>query len=506
MEEVVADNSLRKAFTIKSFNPLAGGVNSLIRQGAKDELMEICYNRAYELYGHSLPAPVKERLIIELDQITRYGDCFATIYIIARLFTLNSKEKGYHTCCRGAGGSSFAAYLAGITRYNPLPPHYRCKRCRHSDFAIPDDVKAGYDLPLKNCPHCGAEMIGDGVDIPSETFLGYFGDKVPGFDLSFAEEEMDDTLLYAEKLLGEGHIFHKDPNSTSKNIDLFAYPVLTKFRFFERFTGINILDVPLNDPKVYKLFTSPESPGASTDDIKCNTGTLGLPEMATEYVRDVLTRTKPSCFADLIKVSGLTHSTGGWSENAEELILTGTCTVADVIGCRDDVMQTLERQYSLEHKDAFVIMENVRKGRGIPPEHEKLMKDHGVPEWYIESCRKFRYLFPKAHAVELVISALIFGWFKLYHPVEFYAALFSGESLYGMIETIVQGLEAVEKAIKAGTAADTTNDSLELLCLARECFKRGIDFLPADSEKSDPDVFLPENGSIRMPLRCKGHI
>ena len=227
--------------------------------------------------------------------------------------------------------------------------------------------------------------------------------------------------------------------------------------------------------------------------------------MGTRFIRGVLMESKPTCFADLLQIYGLTHGTNVWIGNADELIRSGTCTIKDVIGCRDDIMLTLIHQYDIEKSTAFQIMESVRKGKGLSPEFESVMREHSVPDWYIDSCKKIKYMFPKAHAAAYVMDALRLGWYKIYYPTAFYSAYFTaapdgfnGEIVAGGLPSVNYEISRITKLGKDASKKEL--DSLDALALVNECLQRGYKFLPVDFKKSDAHRFVPENSSIRMPF------
>ncbi|MBO4217229.1 MAG: PolC-type DNA polymerase III [Clostridia bacterium] len=293
-------------------------------------------------------------------------------------------------------------------------------------------------------------------------------------------------------------------HDTLLKLDMLGHDVPTKYKFLEEYSGIPVTDVPLDDPNIYKLFKSPAPLGVTEEQINCQTGTLGLPEMGTSNTRRVLIETQPKNFADLVQVSGLTHGTDVWSGNAQDLIKNGVCDISQVVGTRDSIMLYLIGK-GLDRKMAFGIMEKVRKGKGVSPEYEEAMLAHDVPEWYIESCKKIKYMFPKAHAAAYVISALRLGWYKIYRPLAFYAAYFSAapDGLDG--EIVVEGIEKTLRTVreieeKGRDATQRENETYKALSLAAEMMARGIRFLPVDLYKSDAKLFLPENDAIRLPF------
>ena len=293
-------------------------------------------------------------------------------------------------------------------------------------------------------------------------------------------------------------------HDTILKLDELGHDIPTKYKWLEKFSDTSVMDVPMNDPEVYELFLSTKPLGISPQDIDAQIGTFGLPEFGTRFLQQVLIDAKPKNFADLLQISGLTHGTDVWLGNAEELIKQGVCDISKVIGCRDNIMNDLIR-YGMENSLSFKIMESVRKGKGLTPEWEAEMKAHGVPDWYIWSCKKIKYMFPKAHAAAYVMSAIRLGWYKVHIPLAFYCSMFTVAPGGFDAEVIMKGRSGVVATIKdiekrGKEASPKEQASIPSLQLANECMARGIRFLPVDIEKSHSYAFLPENGAIRMPF------
>ncbi len=295
-------------------------------------------------------------------------------------------------------------------------------------------------------------------------------------------------------------------HDTLLKLDELGHDMPTKYRYLEKYSGTSVLDVPMNDRSIYDLFLSTKPLGVSPEDIGCPLGTLGLPELGTRFVIKMLQECKPQSFSDLLQISGLSHGTDVWTGNAQTLIADGTCTISNVIGCRDDIMLALIR-YGVEKSHSFKIMEMVRKGKGLTPEYEAEMREAGVPDWYIGSCKKIKYMFPKAHAAAYDMSAIRLGWYKVHIPLAFYCAMFTVQPLGFDGELVMKGKNAVSSYIKdiearsqKNEATPKENQSLPVLQLVNEAYARGIGFLPVDLEKSSDREYLPEAGKIRLPF------
>jgi DNA polymerase-3 subunit alpha (Gram-positive type) len=294
-------------------------------------------------------------------------------------------------------------------------------------------------------------------------------------------------------------------HDTLLKLDELGHDIPTKYKYLERFSNTSVLDVPMNDRSIYDLFLSTEPLGVKPEDIgDIPLGTLGLPELGTRFVIKMLQEAKPQSFSDLLQISGLSHGTDVWTGNAQELIKNGTCNISQVIGTRDSIMIDLIK-YGVEKSHAFKIMEMVRKGKGLTPEFEEEMRAANVPDWYISSCKKIKYMFPKAHAAAYDMSAVRLGWYKVHIPIAFYCAMFTVQPLGFDGELVMQGKRAVDAYIKdiekrGNDASPKEQQSLPVLQLVNEAYARGIKFLPVDLEKSSDREYLPEDGKIRLPF------
>lgn len=297
--------------------------------------------------------------------------------------------------------------------------------------------------------------------------------------------------------------FHSIDNNLLK-LDILGHDDPTMIKMLQDLSGIDPMTIPPDDKGVMELFSGTSSLGVTEEQIGCKTGTLGVPEFGTRFVRQMLEETKPSTFSELIQISGLSHGTDVWLGNAQELIQNKTCELSDVIGCRDDIMVYLIYQ-GLEPSMAFKIMEFVRKGRGLTPEFEAEMKAKGVPNWYIESCKKIKYMFPKAHAAAYVLMALRIAYFKVHHPIMYYAAYFTVRATDFDLQTMTKGSNAMRAQIKEINAkgldaAPKEKSLLTVLEIALEMCERGFTIAKPDLYKSDATTFLIDGNSLIPPF------
>lgn len=592
-ERIVVTNPNKLADHIDAISPVKTKLYTPKMPGAADDIKNMTYTAAHQLYGEELPKIVAERIAQELKSII--GNGFAVHYLIAQKLVYKSNKDGYLVGSRGSVGSSLVAYLAGITEINALPPHYRCPQCHYTKFYTKGEYGSGYDLPDKTCPNCGAELAKDGHDIPFETFLGFTGNKVPDIDLNFSGDYQPIAHNYMKVLFGENNVFragtigtvadktgygyvkayerdtgktyrgaeidrlaqgttgvkrttgqhpagilivpdymdiydftpiqypaddqsapwrtsHFDFHSIHDNIlkmDILGHDDPTMIRKLQDLSGIEPKSIPPVDPQVMTLFSSTKALGVTPEQIGSETGTLGIPEFGTRFVRGMLEETHPTTFAELLQISGLSHGTDVWLGNAEELIQKGVVTLKDVIGCRDNIMLDLIH-YGMDASLAFNIMEHVRKGRGIPDDWQKTMRaNKQVPDWYIDSCLKIKYMFPKAHAAAYILMALRVAYFKVYYPILYYAAYFTVRAEDFDLVAMAHGKSAVKAAMKAikDKGMDATakeKNLLTVLEIANEMLERGFKFEMVDINRSDASEFVIEDDgkTLLAPFRA----
>ena len=591
-EEVVVTNTNRIADMIDRISPVRPDKCPPVIENSAGILRDICYNRAHELYGEDLPDIVTERLERELNSII--GNGFAVMYIIAQKLVWKSVADGYLVGSRGSVGSSFVAYMAGITEVNSLQAHYLCPKCHYVDFDS-DYVKSfsgrsGCDMKDRVCPVCGEPLMKEGHDIPFETFLGFKGNKEPDIDLNFSGDYQSKAHAYTEVIFGKGKTFragtvgtladktaygyamhyyeeheqhkrsceldrissgcvgvrrttgqhpggiivvphgeeiysftpvqhpandqttkiittHFDYHSIDHNLlklDILGHDDPTMIRMLEDITGVDATKIRLDDPEVLSLFHGLEALHIKPEDIGgTDLGSLGIPEFGTEFVMQMLRDTKPKAFSDLVRISGLSHGTDVWLGNAQTLIQEGKAQISTAICTRDDIMIYLIDK-GVESEQSFKIMESVRKGKGLTPDYEKVMKEHDVPDWYLWSCKKIKYMFPKAHAVAYVMMGIRIAWFKIHEPLAYYAAFFTIRATAFDYGLMCQGKAAIDNHIKAYKAnpnlSKKEQDTLRDMKIVQEFYARGFEFLKIDLYQSDAIKFQVAEGKLLPPF------
>lgn len=591
-KEIVIENTNKLADQIEEIAPIKSGLYPPHIENADQEMKDLTYNKAYELYGKPLPKIVEDRIELELNSIISNG--YAVIYLISQRLVAKSNKDGYLVGSRGSVGSSLVATMSGITEVNPLAPHYRCPKCKYSKFFENGEYGSGYDLPDKDCPKCGTPLVKDGQDIPFATFLGFHGDKVPDIDLNFSGDYQPVAHNYIRVMFGPDNSFragtiatvadktaygyvkhyedenelhlrnaeldrlaagasgvkrttgqhpagivvvpdnmdiydftpvqypaddlsaawlttHFDFHSIHDNIlkfDILGHDDPTMIRMLQDLSGIDPLTIPPDDPGVMSLFSSPEILGVTPEQIQSKTGTLGVPEFGTKFVRGMLEETKPTTFSELLQISGLSHGTDVWLGNAEDLINNGTCKLKNVIGCRDNIMMDLIH-WGVKPEVAFFTMESVRHGKGISDENmEILKKNDKIPDWYIPSCLKIKYMFPKAHATAYILMALRIAWFKVYYPVIYYASYFSVRADLFDLVAMSHGKNTVKAAMKEiqdkGMDVSAKDKSLlTVLEIANECLERGIKIKMVDVNESEAmDFKIIDDHTILAPFNA----
>ncbi|MFX3632955.1 MAG: PolC-type DNA polymerase III [Candidatus Pristimantibacillus sp.] len=327
-------------------------------------------------------------------------------------------------------------------------------------------------------------------------------------------EDVTPVQFPADDVNAEWKTTHFDYHAFENNLlklDILGHDDPTMMRMLQDLTGVDPTTIPMNDPKVMSMFNSTKALEVSPEKIRSSVATYGVPEMGTKFVRQMLQETQPSSFADLLQISGLSHGTGVWLGNAQELIKKGTCNIKTVIGCRDDIMLYLIYKAGMDAGLAFKITESVRKGRGLTPEWIEEMKRCKVPQWYIDSCLRIEYMFPKAHAAAYVISAVRTAYFKLYYPIAYYATYFTVRAEDFDLDILCQGYDAIMRRLmeieeKGFSATTKEKNSISLLEMALEMTARGFSFKPIDLYRSEAIKFIIDGDSLIPPFAALGGI
>ncbi len=590
----ISDDELEKLTFENLHNTLVEGFDTV-----KELIREVVLEKWTEEDGEKTEEAINKKIKKELGGII--GGGFDPIYLIAQRLVKHSNDDGYLVGSRGSVGSSFVATLMGITEVNSLPAHYRCEKCKHSEFndeegnPLGQTYSSGFDLPDKKCPECGTLMKKDGQDMPFATFLGFNADKVPDIDLNFSDLNQASAHEYTKVLFGVDNVYragtigtvadktaygfvkgyfedkgitdirsceierlakgctgvkrttgqhpggivvvpdymevsdftpfqypaddntsawrttHFDYHSIEEDLlklDILGHSDPTQLRLIQDLSKTNVEDVPLDDKDTMSIFSSTKVLGVTNEQIMCPTGTLGIPEFGTPFTISMVDETKPTTFAELVKISGLSHGTDVWLGNAQELIKNNIVPFKEVIGCRDDIMVYL-MYHGVKPIKAFKIMEFVRKGKASKDpqgweEHKNTMKEAGIEDWFIDSCEKIKYMFPKAHAAAYVTSAFRIAWYKVHMPVYFYATWFSTKATDFDIEVMIKGYDAIKDRLieiknKGYDATNKEEGISECLNVALEATARGIKILPFDLYKSKSLTFDVADDKTLIP-------
>ncbi|MEX0380547.1 PolC-type DNA polymerase III [Leuconostoc sp. MS02] len=588
-KKLVIENTHVIADMLETISPLKSGSYPPNIPSAGDELTKRTLETAKKWYGDPVPDVIQARIDQELAAII--GNGFAPHYIIAQRLVEKSNKDGYLVGSRGSVGSSFVATMSGITEVNPFAPHYRSAHGDYFELADPKIYESGYDLPDKADPNHPDEMlIGDGQNIPFETFMGFKGDKVPDIDLNFSGDYQPIAHNYMKVLFGEHNVYragtiatvaektafgyvkgyerdhekqyrgaeverlaqgvtgvkrttgqhpggilivpreyevydftpvqypaddqkslwqttHMDYHAIHDNLlkmDILGHDDPTMVRTLKDMSGIDPQSIPANDPGVLSLFTSPKALGVTEEQIFSKTGTLGIPEFGTNFVRGMLEETKPHNYSELLQISGLSHGTDVWLGNANELIENGTATIGTVIGTRDKIMTDLIN-WGFPAADAFNVMEKVRKGKGITDDYQAQLREAKIPEWYIQSMLKIKYMFPRAHAAAYVLMALRIAYFKVYFPTIYYATYFSVRADQFDIVAMSRGKNATKEALKrlrtlGNDATVGDKNLLTVLEMANEALERHITFSMVDLYKSEANEWVIDGETLIPPF------
>jgi len=594
--EVVVTNTNYIADMIEDIAPVRPDKCPPVIENSDEILKELCYEKANQLYGKDLPSIVEDRLKTELDSVI--GNGYSVLYLIGQRLVEKSLQSGYLVGSRGSVGSSFAAYTAGITEVNPLPPHYLCPKCKYSDFESEEVQKyrgdAGYDMPSKSCPICGNPLNKEGFDIPFEIFLGFGGEKEPDIDLNFSGDIQSSIHKYTEEIFGKENCYkagtistiaersaygyvknyletkgiskrraeidrlangcigvkrgtgqhpggiivlpkgedinsftpiqypandsnssfittHFDYHSIDHNLlkfDLLGHDDPTMLRFLRNCTGFDPRKVPFDDPSVMELFKGTEVLGITPEQIGgTKVGCIGLPEFGTDFAMSMVVDAKPQSFSDLVRLSGLAHGTDVWLGNAKDLIDSGVATLKSCICCRDDIMSYLIKM-GLGRHISFDIMESVRKGKGLSERMERAINKSDVPQWYVDSCKKIKYMFPKAHAAAYVMMVWRIAYYKIHYPQEFYAAWFTIRANSLNYEEMFCGPDKVKESLSSyrskGYLKQSEKDEYTALRVAEEMYARGIEIEPISLDKVDPSEFTIYGDRVMPSLTSIG--
>ena len=566
-EEIVIDNTNKIADMIEKISPVRPDKCPPVIENSDQQLRDICYNKATSMYGPNLPVQVSERLEKELTSIIGNGFAVMYIIAQKLVWKSNEDgylvgsrgSVGSSFVATMSGITEVNPLPAHYYCTNCFYSDFDSPEVKA--FA----GKSGCDMPDKNCPVCGKPLSKDGHEIPFETFLGFYGDKEPDIDLNFSGEYQAKAHDYTEVIfkyneehevvkrrseverIAQGCVgvrrttgqhpggivvlpigeeiysftpvqrpandmttktitTHFDYHSIDHNLlklDILGHDDPTMIRLLEDLTHVDAQKIRLDDEKVLSLFENLSALNITKEDLGgCDLGSLGIPEFGTDFVMQMLRDTKPKTFSDLVRISGLSHGTDVWLNNAQYYIAKGDCTLSTAICTRDDIMTYLIHT-GVENGLAFKIMESVRKGKGLTPDMEKAMTDAGVPEWYIESCKKIKYMFPKAHAAAYVMMAFRIAYFKVYYPLAYYCAYFSIRASAFNYELMCMGRERLEFYIsdykkRSNELSKKEQDTLKDMRIVQEMYARGFEFMPINLYTAKAHLFQIIDGKL-MP-------
>lgn len=556
---------------------------------AKEKIIELSKDKLFKIYGKTPESIIMERYNNELNSII--DNNFSSLYYLAYLLVTESNNAGYIVGSRGSVGSSFIAYLLGITEVNPLPAHYLCPKCKHTDFSLQEKYSTGIDMRDKLCPNCKIKMLKDGFNVIFEVFVGFDKDKIPDIDLNFSGEYQTQIHRWVENYFGIDNVYKAGTISTLNEKTVYAviksfeeakgnlskakyqklmhscdgvkrttgqhpggmiiipkgkeifeftpiqYPAnkkesgnrTTQFDYHKmeeqlikldclghdnptqikllcEYSKIKFENIPLWDEKTTSIFSSCKTLGVQESDIGTNLGTLGIPEFNTTFVRQMLNDTLPKTMTELIRISGLSHGTNVWIDNAKELLTNKTAALKDVISTRDDILIYLSKN-KIDRSTAFKIMETVRKkDKTLSEEQMNIMRENKIPEWYIQSCNKITYLFPKAHAIAYVLMAYRIAYFKVHEPLAFYASYITIESdnlNYKYLMMSKDEITGYLNSLLLKNRQDLTQKEekdITILEVIRELKARKIKINKIDLYKSLPNKAIIQDDGIYPPL------
>lgn len=610
VNEIVIDNTNYISSMIENNYACKDGTYPPSLPGSDENLKDLVYKTAHEMYGDPLPELIEERLDTELKGII--GGGYSVHYYLSSIIIKWCNDLGYIVGSRGSVGSSLVATMSGITEVNPLPPHYYCKKCHHIEWANVLEYESGTDLPEKECPNCHIPLTRDGQNIPFATFLGFKAEKVPDIDLNFPSDfqanahahmreilnatgntcykagtiqKIQDKKAYgyalgffetrgiqtskvrdayidylahglygikastgqhpggvivipkgmevtdftpvqypAGKLDADWETTHFDFHAIHDNVlkfDMLAHQDPVAIKMMCDLCNIKISEmnekIPLSDSEALSIFWSTDALHLKENILDQQNGALGLPEFGTKIGRNTLIETKAHCFADLVRISGLSHGTDVYAGNARDLIIDEGKSLRDVIACRDDIMVRLHEDYGIEYTDSFQIMEIVRKGNFCKPafaekreKYTALMREHNVPDYYIASCEKIKYLFPRGHAVAYVSMAVRVAYFKVHHPLAYYATYFTVRATQFDILTMEKGLNAcvrkldeINQKIQTRTNTAKDVDLVDTFEQSIEMYDRGIKLDKMDINTCHYNRFLinEKDNSLIPPFK-----